>query len=42
MKQFQVLSQTDRDRRGQNNHSYNRKIKIVAGLVNLCYEGRSA
>jgi hypothetical protein len=42
LKQFQVLSQTYRNRRGKNNQSYNRKVKIVAGLVNLRYESRSA
>ena len=42
MKQFQVLAQTYRNRRGKNNQTYNRKIKIVAGLVNLRYESRSA
>jgi len=42
LKQFQVLAQTYRNRRGKNNQSYNRKIKIVAGLVNLRYENRSA
>jgi hypothetical protein len=42
MKQFQVLSQTYRNRRGKNNRSYNAKIRIVAGLVNLRYESRFA
>ena len=42
MKQFQVLSQTYRNRRGKNNQNYNRKLKIVAGLVNLRYESRIA
>lgn len=42
MKQFQVLSQTYRNRRGQNNQNYNRKFKIVAGLVNLRYESSAA
>jgi hypothetical protein len=42
LKQFQVLSQTYRNRCGKNNQSYNRKIKIVAGLVNLRYENRTA
>jgi len=42
MKQFQVLSQTYRNRRGKNNQSYNRKIKIVAGLINMRYERRFA
>lgn len=42
LKQFQVLSQTYRNRRGKNNQIYNRKIKIVAGLVNLRYENRIA
>jgi transposase len=42
LKQFQVLSQTYRNRRGTNNQSYNRKIRIVAGLVNLRYESRTA
>lgn len=42
LKQFQVLSQTYRNRRGSNNQNYNRKFKIVAGLVNLRYEYRSA
>jgi hypothetical protein len=42
LKQFQVLSQTYRNRRGKNNQSYNRKIRIVAGLVNLRYESRTA
>jgi hypothetical protein len=42
MKQFQVLSQTYRNRRGKNNHNYNRKIKIVAGLVNLRHDRRAA
>ena len=42
LKQFQVLSQTYRNRRGKNNQSYHRKIKIVAGLVNLRYESRTA
>jgi hypothetical protein len=42
MKQFQVLSQTYRNRRGKNNQNYNRKIKIVAGLVNLRYDHRAA
>ena len=42
MKQFQVLSQTYRNRRGKNNQTYNRKIKIVAGLVNLHHDRRAA
>lgn len=42
MKQFQVLAQTYRNRRGKNNQTYNRKIKIVAGLINLRYQSRSA
>lgn len=42
LKQFQVLSQTYRNRRGINNQSYNRKIKIVAGLVNLRCKSRIA
>lgn len=42
LKQFQVLSQTYRNRRGKNNQNYNRKFKIVAGLVNLRYECRAA
>lgn len=42
MKQFQVLAQTYRNRRGKNNQNYNRKIKIVAGLVNLRYDRRAA
>ena len=42
MKQFQVLSGTYRNRRGKNNSYYNRKIKIVAGLVNLRYDRRAA
>lgn len=42
MKQFQVLSGTYRNRRGKNNHNYNRQIKNVAGLVNLRYESRIA
>jgi len=42
MKQFQILSQTYRNRRGKNNRNYNRKIKIVAGLVNLRYDCRAA
>lgn len=42
MKQFQVLSQTYRNRRGKNNQNYNRKIKIVVGLVNLRYDRRAA
>ena len=42
MKQFQVLSQTYRNRRGKNNQNYNRKIKIVAGLVNLRHDRRAA
>ncbi len=42
MKQFQVLAQTYRNRRGKNNQTYNRKIKIVAGLVNLRHDHRAA
>jgi hypothetical protein len=42
LKQFQVLSQTYRHRRGKNNQNYNRKVKIMAGLVNLRYESRVA
>lgn len=42
MKQFQVLSQTYRNRRGKNNQTYNRTILIVAGLVNLRYDRRAA
>ena len=42
MKQFQVLAQTYRNRRGKNNQTYNRKIKIVAGLVNLHHDRRAA
>lgn len=41
MKQFQVLSQTYRNRRGKNNQNYNRKVKIVAGLVNLHHDHRA-
>jgi len=41
-KQFQVLFQTYRNRRGKSNQSYNRKIKIGAGLVNLRSESRIA
>lgn len=42
IKQFQICSQTYRNRRGKNNQTYNRKISIVAGLVNLRYESRTA
>jgi hypothetical protein len=42
MKQLQILSQTYCNRRGKNNRNYNRKIKIVAGLVNLRHDHRTA
>lgn len=38
LKQFQILTHTYRNRRGRNNQSYNRKINIVAGLMNLRYD----
>lgn len=41
LKQFQILTQTYRNRRGRNNQSYNRKINIVAGLVNLRYDRKA-
>lgn len=42
MKQFQILAQTYRNRRGKNNQTYNRKVKIVAGLVNLRHDHSAA